>query len=199
MRARIFLALGCLVATLTLPVALRADSCTSAGNLVANCSFSTGNFSSWTVTRALSGTDLYVSASYGHNGDYSGVFGGSSEYDTISQTLNTTSSQVYTLTFWLDNQGAAPGENDFQALWNGTSLLDETSATNGNVEYTYTVTGIGSDTLEFEGWNNPARYALSDVSVTAEATALVPEGAGFWMLLCSGLAILTGMVSRRYV
>jgi len=112
---------------LALPAALRADSCTSASNLVQNCSFSTGDFTDWNVTYAATGSNLVV-WHFGYNGDNAAMFyDQDSEYDSISQTLTTTSAAKYTLTFWLsDAIGDGPDSGtDFQALWDGTLLLDQ--------------------------------------------------------------------------
>jgi hypothetical protein len=201
MRAKILIALGCLTAALALPTALRADSCTSAGNLVANCSFGTGDFTDWNATSLSNFNNFYVdtSGSYSNNGDYAAAFGSvTNAYDTISQLLSTTSGASYTLSFWLyDVQGDGLGsDTDFQALWNGTSLLDQFTTDSGAVQYTFAVTGTGNDTLLFEGYNAPSYYYLSDVSVTAGAPNPVPEPSSFW-LLGSGLAGLSGMLRRR--
>jgi hypothetical protein len=201
MRVRVFLALGFLAVLLAMPASLRADSCTSASNLVANCSFGTGDLTDWTVTTAPSGSDIGVIGNGGYNNDNVAYFGASDYmYDTISQTLTTTASQSYTVSFWLqDSQGDGPdSDTDFQALWNGTSLLDQYT-TSSIVEYSFTVTGTGSDTLAFEGYNNSeGLYYLSDISVTAGTATPVPEPSNLW-LLGSGLAGLTGMLRRRLV
>ncbi len=198
MRVKVFLALGCLSVALALPAALRADSCTGSGNLVTNCSFGTGDLTGWNFTAAGSGTDFYIGVGSGYNGDNSANFGAvSDEYDTISQTLTTVSGQTYTLTFWLSNEyGDNTGvSTDFQALWNGTSLLEQYT-TSGLIEYTYIVTGTGSDTLTFEGYNGPSWYLLSDVSVSN--TSPIPEPSSL-LLLGSGLAVLAGLMRRRFM
>jgi hypothetical protein len=204
MRAKVFMALGCLAATLALSMALRADTCTGGGNLVANCSFGTGDFTDWNVTTAIVGSDFGIQGP-GYNGGSNPYntanFGAThNEYDMISQTLSTTPGNAYTLTFSLWNiYGEGPGSNtDFQALWNGASLLDQVTTTPDYVEYSYTVTGTGSDTLTFEGYNAPSAYQLGDISVTSENPGLTPEPSSLW-LLGSGLAGLAGMLRRRFV
>jgi hypothetical protein len=197
MHMKMALAMGCLAVGLALPAVLRADSCATAGNLVQNCSFGTGDFTGWTVTNAASGSDLGVNyGSYsGYNGDSVASFGATgNEYDTISQTLSTTPGVDYTLSFWLqDEQGDGPNsDTDFQALWNGTSLLDQYTTT-GLLQYTFTVAGTGSDTLTFEGYNSPAWYDLSDVSVTP-----TPEPSSF-LLMGSGVLGLAAFLRRRFV
>jgi len=186
--------------TFLTPAALRADSCTSASNLVQNCSFSTGNTTGWTVTNAAASSDFQILVSSGgHNGDNSAYFGAEyKEYDILSQTLSTTSGATYTLSFWLvDSNGDGAGsDTDFQVLWDGSSVLDQYT-TKDSTEYTFTVTGSGSDTLTFEGYNAPSNYDLSDVSVTEGANTVTPEPSSF-LLLGTGLAGFAGMLKRRF-
>jgi hypothetical protein len=201
MRVKVFFMAGCLVALLASPMAMRADNCTGGGNLVANCSFGTNDFTGWDVT-SNDGLDTqepnYNGATFPDN---SANFGATdNKYAIISQTLGTTSGTKYTLSFWLWNIiGDGPeSDTDFQALWNSTPLLDQFTTTSGYVEYSYTVTGTGSDTLTFEGYNGPSAYELGDISVTSGTTSPIPEPSSLW-LLGSGLAGLAGMLRRRFV
>jgi hypothetical protein len=195
------MAFAAILFALLTPAALHADRCTSASNLVQNCSFSTGDTTGWTVTNAADQSDYGIDG-YGYNGDSEAYFGAEgNEYDILSQTLSTTSGATYTLSFWLDDaegDGANSG-TDFQALWDGSSVLDQYTTTNEWTEYTFTVTASssGSDTLTLEGYNSSSYYNLSDVSVTQDANTVTPEPSSF-LLLGTGLAGIAGMLKRRF-
>jgi hypothetical protein len=187
------------------PAALRADSCTSASNLVQNCSFDTSDtndwatdgITGWTLTKAADWSDFGIG---GPPDSVSEVWFGAEdcEYDILSQTLSTTSGATYTLSFWLyDTYGDGPGsDTDFQALWHGVSVLDQYTTMSDFTEYTFTVTGTGSDTLTFEGYDAPDPYYLRDISVTEDANTVTPEPSSF-LLLGTGLAGFAGMLKRR--
>src|SRR5260370_38923994 len=109
----------------------------------------------WSMVNAASGSDFWVSAWDPHSGIDAMHFGGTTplSYDSIEQTLTTTPGQTYALSFWLDIDSGGVSSNDFQAYWNGGLIQDvqSGSATVGNyVEYFGSVTGTGSDLLNFQ-------------------------------------------------
>lgn len=218
MRNKLWFSLGCLMAALVFSPALRASSsiCDSiSGNLVTNCGFEASNdleassITGWTLTPAAEGSDSGVESDITNSGSGAFEFGAEeNDYDTLSQSIATINGQSYTLSFYLfDSQGDGAGsDTDFQALWDGSSLLDQYTTTDGFVEYSYTVTGGAggdcidgcSDTLTFEGYNNPSWYYLDDVSLTTGSDTETPEPSSF-LLLGSGLVGLAGMLRRRFV
>jgi len=93
-------------------------------NMIANGGFETGDFSGWTVSSsdvyshvATGASDGYHPHASGNNFAALGDFSGSG---ALSQTVATSSGQLYTLTYFL----ASKGDHDttFSALWDGVTL-----------------------------------------------------------------------------
>lgn len=178
------------------------------GNLVANPGFETGDFTGWTLAGNVDGNTVVAPAGFDnwlpHSGNFFAALGAVGSDNFMSQSIATTAGQAYTFSWFLGSDGQLP--NDFTALWNGSTViaLSQTPATPGyNPDgppaaayafYAFTEVATGaSTTIQFNSRNDPAYWALDDVSVTAGA---VPEPSS---LVLSSIAVLTlaGYAGRR--
>jgi hypothetical protein len=147
------------------------------GNLVQNCGFETGNFSSWTVLNDDGNTNVERN-SFSPPGVNSGVFFAALGNETttptiIEQTFADAAGSTLTFSFYLAADGAS---NDFTAAFDGQTLLALPDASaQGYTQYSYTVTGTGSDTIAF-GIGDAAGFdGLDDVVVAQPQLQAAPE------------------------
>src|SRR5215469_11149603 len=196
MRIKTLLAIG----ALALCVCLGATTA-FAQNLVTNGSFETGDFTGWTLGGNNDGNTYVTSGAFyaysgAEDGTFYAVFGSVGSDITVSQTLSTVAGAQYTVSFWFASVGDSP--SDFSASWDGTPLLSLSNPNTGSnwTQFTFQVTGTGSDTLTFAGRDDPEWMALDNVSVTQNSGQSVPEPSSF-LLLGSGVLGLGGIARRK--
>ncbi len=171
-----------------------------AQNLVTNGSFETGDFTGWTTGGNFEDTEVVSGAFYDYTGAQDGnfyaVLGPVGSDGTLSQTLTDHAGAQYTISFWFGSVGDNP--SDFSASWDGTQLLSLTNPNTGAAwsQYTYQVTGTGSDTLTFAFRDDPGYMSLDNVSVTENSGQSVPEPSSL-LMLGTGVLGLGGVVRRK--
>ena len=198
--------------TLIALLAVSVASTPSWANLVANGGFETGDFSSWTANTST-GAPWHVASGPAFAGTYFAsdgcvgaqcISGTAAQQSSLAQTLATTAGNTYTLTFEF-NTGGNGAPNEFDVLWDGTSVLDlgpggTLGVVGSSGVYTmYTVSGLvgtGSDTLTFLGRQDPGYDQLDNVDVELSGTSSVTPEPATWLLM-GGLLPLVYLEARR--
>jgi hypothetical protein len=171
------------------------------GGLVVNGGFESGDTTGWTINYAFASgyPEAYGPA---HSGDYALELNAyiEGDYDEIYQDIATTVGATYTMSFWLKNAQTQPEYNDFQALWDETTLLDtlKNSPAFDYAQYSFTVTATSATSrIRFRSYNFAGSYYLDDVDVSIQATP-VPEPSTFASASAAGLiGLLWGYRHRR--
>jgi Pro-kumamolisin, activation domain/Viral BACON domain len=152
---------------------------------VGNGGFETGDFTDWTMVGgtdfnfALASDDADVAGEealpgepdglFVHSGLYGAYLGQSPGNGSLSQTVTTTASGQYLVSFWLTcipyQDETTP--NGFDAKWNDSTFFTATNLPAfGWTNMQYLVTSAGtSGTLEFDFNNTPGAFGLDDVTV----------------------------------
>jgi hypothetical protein len=173
-----------------------------AGNLVANCGFETGDFTSWT----LSGNDVpgQEGNAYGveqgadptdgispHSGSYQAYIADLvSNATTLSQTLSTKAGTGYLISFYLAQDttpGAGEASNSLDVTFGGTTLTSQSNvAVEGYTEYSFLAIATSSSTaLSLTLGNGLGEFLLDDVSATTvpEPSSIAGVGIGLLAML----------------
>jgi hypothetical protein len=201
---RFILSLTLLSVPLVAPVVSHADVCSTAGNLLLNCAFQTGNFTDWTITGNTGFTSVIPATSgYGAlpGSAYYAYVGPVGSDGYLSQTFSDVAGQTYTIGAYVAGNGSSP--SDFQIDVDGTSPANVLFDLNpvpaeSYTLYTATFVGTGSDTVYFGYRNDPSYDALDDLYVVAGPTSpsAVPEP-GYMALFPLGFAALAFARKRR--
>jgi hypothetical protein len=173
-------------------------------NLLSNCGFETGDFTSWTLT----GNDVpgELNNLYGvegvdpldgigpHSGSYQAYVGDlATNALTLSQTVATSAGHAYSITFDLaqDTVATALYPNKISVLFDGVSLFSQTNiGMEGYTQYTFSGSAIASTTtLSITLGNSLGEFLLDDASVTI---APLPEPST-WLLALGGGLLLGGV------
>ena len=174
---------------------------TATASFITNGGFETGDFTGWSLTGNVNGstrvTDTISDPTYlhVHSGNYGVVSGPQFPDVYLSQTLSTSAGQAYIVDYWLAANGGSY-RNEFTVSWNGTLLNSiVNSAAFSFTEFTFNVTGTGTDTLTFGMAHPTGAWGLDDVSVTPSVTQ-TPIPPALW-LIGSALAGVAGLRRRN--
>jgi hypothetical protein len=215
-----FLGFTCFASCLLLcvPAHAASDCDAIAGNLVANCGFETGDFTSWTLSGndvptelgnlyGVEGTDPFDGIGP-HSGSSQAYFGDlDANATTLSQAIATIPTDQYTVSFFLVQDTppvTSPYSNEFSASFGGTSLVSLTAVpVEDYTEYSYTLDATSSSSLlSLTFGNDLGEFLLDDVSVVKDTTlATTPEPAAWTYMLAAmmGCALLwkRGLLTAR--
>jgi hypothetical protein len=183
---------------LAVPQSKASSLCDSApGQLVANCGFETGDFTSWNLSGnnvpgqegnlyGVEGTDPFDGTSP-NSGNFQAFFGTLfANPTTLQQTIATIPGSKYSVSWFLaqDTDATTQNPNEFSASFGGVSLVNPTVvAVQGYTEYSFLVDATSSSSsLDLIFGNDVGFFLVDDVSVTTVA----PEPPA-WTLMLVGL------------
>ena len=146
--------------------------------LIQDGGFEAGDFAYWpnagdNAFDGYSGVDTGVNTGLTpHGGSYVAALGASgTPLATMSQTIPTLAGQIYKLSYWWQSIDLGGGNvpNEFQVLWNGTSISDQVNVgLFGSTQVKFIVAGAAGNSVLTFGYRNDLSYlGLDDVSLQA--------------------------------
>jgi len=136
------------------------------GNLVRNCGFETGDFTSWIRSGNPGFTNIDMPSA--HSGSFGLDTGPVTTMGFFEQPLATTAGGSYRLCYWLRNLAGGPDE--FQVTWDGTIIRDSIDLQ--PFDYTETchdvVASGSSTTVKFGFRQDPSFFYFDDVSAAPQ-------------------------------
>jgi uncharacterized repeat protein (TIGR03803 family) len=157
--------------------------------LVANGSFETGDFSSWTESGNFMLTAVNGDSMYAYVGNYGAMCGPSGALGNLSQSVPTTPGATYLLSLWLDSPDGL-GPDEFTVTWDGNALFDQVNLPAigwTNLQFTVTASGsatslelgfrddqtfLGLDAISLKPLQSPAGAPVITVQPPAQALAI---------------------------
>jgi hypothetical protein len=146
----------------------------SAGNLIVNGGFETGDFTGWTLGGNTAGTFVgppFDGVGHAFSGEHAAVLGAIGSVGTLSQTFATVPGTLYELTLWGSNGGAPPNQVTI-SLDGITAFAAKDDPVHDYVLHVFDFTATSTtNTLLFEYEHSTSgAFVIDDVSVSA-----VPE------------------------
>jgi hypothetical protein len=176
---------------LPLLLAVAALSCLCAtasnaqNNLVQNGGFENGSLPPWTLNDQSGLSGVSSDPFFAHSGVHHAFLGtGNFGFGSLTQVLNTTPGQSYTLSFFLAHDVTQTPNNNFSVFFNGTVINGSQLTNVGTFGYTnFTFSGLvatsNSTPLTFSFRDSDDFFRLDTVTV-------VPEPSTYALLITAG-------------
>ena len=207
------LALGLLFLLHPSVVSAGTSDCAVSGNLLVNCGFEGGTqtVTSGIYTNTLVPNDWtpspgfveypgynYVTMNDPNSGSYDLQISNDAGEPTasLSQTFSDVSGDTYTVNFYAYNgdPGDATGGEYMTVSVGGASLTLPYTTSSTWTEYSFTFTGIGSDTLTIAAQSTPSYWYADDLEVLGPSATPEPSSL---LLFGTGIALIGMAMSVR--
>jgi hypothetical protein len=143
------------------------------GSIIRNGGFEDGTGNSipgWTIANPSDDFVHILAGGYRRGGNQSLEAGTSKMENRISQPITgAVAGDVYTVCFWVYNEGGGNGISSFRAQWNNqdmTVIKNTITPNNGTFSYySFNIIATGNDVLSFEERNDSSYFYLDNVDV----------------------------------